>query len=1030
MDKTSPTLEAHASLRRLRRALLGDLSSYIKTTKRLQDSFDEQNASLDFYFESLDGIILKAFKVVVRGVRYLDIWLQKQMPEEVVKEPVTHQFPASTFDPLSTFRFPLNSGADHDHDETVADHIDVVEPLKPWCERPAQSVEPPVRSRALSDTPTPSRLLACQPISRRSRSHSLQVKRASLTHRLSCSGQTTGSGQGNLASERLRAAHDSFLGFIGSFIGLHMQSRSPSDLLLITEQSVQTCWSLLAIIESVRDRETPPSAELSELGKNMQSRLADLVQAAKRVLQRAESGDGEELWSGQGEQLVAAATGCVLSAGECVAKTNNVIDKIGDFEVEPAPPQLTPFDFEDASPKASPDPEPRPELPMASDVGNSPTLPATYNAISEETPHAVATAQWERAPSPLTLSPIPFLERPFVQPLAESPIASIFECIESSLPSPSLITSASSRTSCGSAADFDRSHPSMRLFDTELPLDSINVSITDSIGTCPDSTRDSGISNLSQTSTRATTPERSPHMPERGLHLVNSVGSFAEFNFSPASDCAEAIESALEKSYEHELVYNKEGQIAGGSLPALVEQLTTHNSTPDAAFVCAFYLTFRLFTTPVELTLCLIDRFDYIASNAACASAVRLRVYNVFKGWLESHWLSDDLAALDMILEFAETKLRPVLPAASTRLSELVYKVGEVRVENPGARLTSVGKLSVTKALSYSGNAQVPSSVITKSQLTLLRNFRSGTGAISITAFDPLELARQITIIESRIFCSIEPQELLGLEWTKKTGSRAVNVRAMSTLSTDLANLVADSILSLEDPKKRAGVIKHWVKVAMKCLELNNYDSLMAVICSLNSSMILRLKRTWELVSQKTKTRLEELGAIVDTGKNYAVLRQRLQDIVAPCIPFVGLYLTDLTFVDVGNQTTRQLPGHGSSTGDVVINFDKHMRTAKIIGQLQRFQIPHRLAVIPEMRDWMESQIERVRASDEANVQNFYRRSLLLEPREAPQRHLPADSASTLHSAGSRESGNQRFDFLGSLNFGSTAGSREKLGGT
>jgi hypothetical protein len=238
----------------------------------------------------------------------------------------------------------------------------------------------------------------------------------------------------------------------------------------------------------------------------------------------------------------------------------------------------------------------------------------------------------------------------------------------------------------------------------------------------------------------------------------------------------------------------------------------------------------------------------------------------------------------------------------------------------------------------------------------------------------------------------------------------------MSTLSTDLANLVADTILSLEDVKKRAATIKQWVKIAYKCLELNNYDSLMAIICSLNSSMVQRLKKTWEMVSAKTKTRLEDLKTITDVGRNYAVLRQRLQNHVAPCIPFVGIYLTDLTFVDVGNGATRQLPCDNGHEGAQVINFDKHMKTAKIIRQLQSFQVPYRLAPVPEMQDWMDAQIQRVRSSDQANVQSYYRRSLFLEPREPPQatKASPTIESSSQNnlSASNRNSSKERFDFL------------------
>lgn len=490
-----------------------------------------------------------------------------------------------------------------------------------------------------------------------------------------------------------------------------------------------------------------------------------------------------------------------------------------------------------------------------------------------------------------------------------------------------------------------------------------------------------------------------------------------------SEDIAAGEEHLLETTYVHELIYNKDGQISGGSLPALVEQLTTHESTPDVVFVTAFYLTFRLFTTPLELTQTLIDRFDYIGDSPAVGVPVRLRVYNVFKGWLESHWSGEsDAVALGLILSFATGRLRTAMPAAGKRLAELTSKVTEVRAGALVPRLVcSIGKSGASHSVFTSADNNVPSPTITKSQLNALRASKEGKAQCSILDFDPLELARQFTIIESRLFCAIQPEELLALEWTKKCDSKAHNVKAMSTLSTDLANLVADTILQLEDAKKRAVIIKQWIKVAGKCLELHNYDSLMAIICSLNSSMVMRLKRTWELVSAKTKARLEELKAITDVGRNYAVLRQRLQNHVAPCIPFVGIYLTDLTFIDVGNGTTRQLPGDSGREAVSVINFDKHMKTAKIIGQLQSFQVPYRLAAIPEMQDWMESQIQRVRCSDQANVTSYYRRSLLLEPREPqhPTRGSPSidnSAQSTFSSADSRNNSKDKFDFL-SFNF-------------
>jgi hypothetical protein len=116
------------------------------------------------------------------------------------------------------------------------------------------------------------------------------------------------------------------------------------------------------------------------------------------------------------------------------------------------------------------------------------------------------------------------------------------------------------------------------------------------------------------------------------------------------------------------------------------------------------------------------------------------------------------------------------------------------------------------------------------------------------------------------------------------------------------------------------------------------------------------------------------------------------------------MYLTDLTFVDAGNSSTRQLPGLGDGEGLTVINFDKHTRTAKIIGDLQRFQIPYRLAEVPELQEWIQAQIVRVKSSSEnENVQQYYRKSLLLEPRESLHSRVSPDESHSGLSAVSKD---------------------------
>ncbi|KAJ9642574.1 Ras guanine nucleotide exchange factor bud5 [Coniosporium tulheliwenetii] len=749
----------------------------------------------------------------------------------------------------------------------------------------------------------------------------------------------------------------------------------------------------------------------------MYARLSELIQATKEIFSLARIGNDEEVVPpDQRKQLVDAAMSCVRSAGECVNKTRFVIEKIGDFEVEPIGLGSSDSIFDNVSNAVAAQITHALNESIPCDTQQPPSPPPQPR--SRPPPLPLIITEGSPLPDSPTLSPTAILAPNMPVSLVESPVALCFRTSTSSIPSLSNFTLPHLPPPEYSPANPTHSPGTItrRFFGQKPRVDSVNVSNADSNSTYPGSLPGDGASIISHTSTRATTPEQSSPKRHEEPALLSSFGSASELHSIASEDCRRFEAEMCTKTYACELVYNKDGQICGGSLPALVEKLTAHESTPDAIFLTTFYLTFRLFTTPIEFAKCLVDRFEYVGENEEIGVPVRLRVYNVFKGWLESHWQADsDSPALGVILAFATGQLRAALPAAGRRLAELTVRVTEVHAASLVPQLvSSMGKTSTSSAVWSATEGSAPSPIITRSQLNALRNARSGGLQPSILDFDPFELARQFTIIESRIFNAIQPEELLGSEWTKKTDSKAVNVRAMARLSTDLANLVADTILSLEDPKKRAVVIKQWVKIAMRCLELNNYDSLMAIICSLNSSMVLRLKRTWDIVPQKTKTRLEDLRTIVDVSRNYAVLRQRLQNHVAPCIPFVGIYLTDLTFVDVGNTTTRQLPADGSGEGVSVINFDKHVRTAKIIGQLQRFQVPYKLSPIPEMQEWMERQILRVRSSDQANVQSYYRRSLVLEPRETQQSQLrPAlgDSAASTHSVSSRETAKRSLTF-------------------
>lgn len=943
--------------------------------------------------QDLDVMVSKAFNTVIRAVKFLDIWEEDIATRGNMEVPPTPPAERTNFGTAEMRRMQetpeLGSAMTcHNRSANNGDARSRVE----------QTDVHPRYSRISQIYNRPSSIYS---YAQNRRSASVQSPRSSVSHRVSWSARPQSSVNLNLASEKLYASHDTFLGFLGCFIGLHLQSRSSAELLLTTQQSVASCRDMLRVIEEIWERDLKRSELLGEARDEMYNKIADLVGAARDVFRPVKAGEQDDiLMPGEGKPLVDTATACVRGAGNCVAESRFVIERIGDFEFGTVGLGIT--DFE------NPDDSHPPAKSSSNSAGENISLDSRQSLIlieqSKKPQLLPIEIQSDTPMVPTMSSALARLTWPSKSVSAISPEAPTRSSFHSLLPplvsfSEPLISDDDYLLSTLPLLTINDENEKDQMQGPQV--DSFDVSSSGESSTCIGSLRDSETSAISQTSTRATSPEG---MPARIIGISSMGTSVSGSLVTLSDDCEEVEVGILEKTFAHEIVYNKEGQISGGTLPALIERLTTHDSTPDATFVSTFYLTFRLFAKPTEFAGALIDRFRYVGDSARIAGPVRLRVYNVFKGWMESHWRNDcDSPALEMIMPFATQELLLVLPTAGKRLASLAEKVGAAQGPLVPRLVSSMGKTNTSIAQYISPDTPMPVPILSKSQLLALKNWKHGGASISILDFDPLELARQFTIKESRIFCSILPEELLAMEWMKKSGSMAVNVRAMSRLSTDLANLVADCILQLEDPKKRATIIKQWVKIANKCLELANYDSLIAIICSLNSSTILRLKRTWELVSSKTKVLLEQLKEVVDISRNYSVLRQRLQNHVPPCLPFVGTYLTDLTFVDAGNHTTRQLPGEGVEGSKAVINFDKHMKTAKIISDLQRFQIPYRFIEVPELQTWMQDQLVRVRSSDDSNVQSYYRRSLVLEPREQIQARPPLESQNSYFSTHSKE---------------------------
>ncbi|KAJ2401063.1 Ras guanine nucleotide exchange factor bud5 [Coemansia sp. RSA 2559] len=175
-----------------------------------------------------------------------------------------------------------------------------------------------------------------------------------------------------------------------------------------------------------------------------------------------------------------------------------------------------------------------------------------------------------------------------------------------------------------------------------------------------------------------------------------------------------------------------------------------------------------------------------------------------------------------------------------------------------------------------------------------------------ITHINPLDVACQLTIIESSCYCMIQPAELINKVFGRGCESSSVNVRQMSRWCTQITRWVSALILSETTPERRCRMLKYAIQLGTHLLALKNYDGVMAIKAAIFSAAVMRLKRSWSMLPKKFDIMSKRLHEAMDSERNFANYRAMLHRSQPPLLPFLGLYLTDLTFLDDGNPTYRR----------------------------------------------------------------------------------------------------------------------------
>eukprot|EP01119_Soliformovum_irregulare_P016088 TRINITY_DN4627_c0_g1_i1.p1 TRINITY_DN4627_c0_g1~~TRINITY_DN4627_c0_g1_i1.p1 ORF type:complete len:1122 (-),score=370.58 TRINITY_DN4627_c0_g1_i1:3-3107(-) len=407
-----------------------------------------------------------------------------------------------------------------------------------------------------------------------------------------------------------------------------------------------------------------------------------------------------------------------------------------------------------------------------------------------------------------------------------------------------------------------------------------------------------------------------------------------------------------------EVSENGSVRIRAATLDKLIVQLTC--TQLDMKFQRTFLLTYRSFTTPEIFLTKLEQRFNMkvpkLPNKVSTAEyftstiqPIQLRVIGVLKSWIESSFEDFDYVVMRKLEGFIKT-----LEAEKHDRSAAIIKhtIQRQVSEKASIEITS----NPTKVM-----FQMPNVTSMSLLQILLQNSEE-------------DIAKHLTAIDSKTFNSIKTVEVLNQAWNKeRLKYRAPNVLKMVEQFNSLSSWAASAIIWPEKLKNRVAMYIKLIEIAEHCRKLKNFNSMLGIAAGLNSSAVFRLKITFGELPEKSRKAFDNIMMLMSNKKAYKDYREALRSIEPPCVPYIGVFLTDLTFAEEGNKDTQA----------GLINFRKRELVSEIIENSIRLHQQSRYTF--NLNDTLTLALSQLPFFDN---EQLYQISLLREPRNAQRSEL------------------------------------------
>jgi len=177
----------------------------------------------------------------------------------------------------------------------------------------------------------------------------------------------------------------------------------------------------------------------------------------------------------------------------------------------------------------------------------------------------------------------------------------------------------------------------------------------------------------------------------------------------------------------------------------------------------------------------------------------------------------------------------------------------------------------------------------------------------------------------------LAPNLFVVIGWINKVSSTIFTAPLLACLIhpfNQVSAFVATEIISTPNPKHRLSILKQFILVCQYCLKFKNYQGLLGVVYGLQNTAVSRLS-CWKELQPKYSEMFEKMAEIVSPNFNWKFYRPVVDTESPPCVPYVGLFLADLTFICDGAPTKLD---------DGMVNWKKIHRINQQLTKIRHFQ--------------------------------------------------------------------------------------------